>query len=129
MLSSLPVQQRFHAQIVKQRAQNYESKHNSFQMHSLTWQSGRIHHKSHAVRDQGRQPGSGEHSGGAKNLPYAEVDEAIEQIGHGRFQVLLLSCISLVWAGDAAEVMVLSYLGPAVSAAVGVAALSRSVKS
>jgi hypothetical protein len=47
------------------------------------------------------------------------VDETLDHIGHGKFQVLLLSCISLVWAGDAAEVMVLSYLGPAVSAALG----------
>jgi hypothetical protein len=138
-----------HAVKVKQTAQTCNSQLSSRQMHSLTAPSGRVQHKSYAIMEQGRQPGSGKHPQGTKHLPYAEVDEALEQIGHGKFQVLLLSpqgtkhlpyaevdealeqighgkfqvlllsCISLVWAGDAAEVMVLSYLGPAVSAALG----------
>jgi hypothetical protein len=44
-----------------------------------------------------------------------ELDQALEKLGGGRFQLLLLSCICSVWAGAAAEVMVLTYLGPAVS--------------
>lgn len=49
------------------------------------------------------------------HLAYHELEDALEQIGGGRFQALLLASIGLVWAGDAAEAMVLSYLGPAVS--------------
>jgi hypothetical protein len=50
----------------------------------------------------------------------AELDAALEAIGVGRSHALLatcvgLVCVGLVWAGDAAEVMVLSFLGPAVS--------------
>jgi hypothetical protein len=51
----------------------------------------------------------------SKHQCYRELDSALNQLGGGKFQLLLLSCICLVWAGDAAEVMVLSYLGPAVS--------------
>lgn len=39
----------------------------------------------------------------------------MEQTSGGKFAALLLASIGLVWAGDAAEVMVLSYLGPAAS--------------
>lgn len=50
-----------------------------------------------------------------KQHQYEDLDSALDEIGAGKFHILLLSCICLVWAGDAAEVMVLSYLGPAVS--------------
>ena len=43
------------------------------------------------------------------------VDEAIERIGFGRFQVFLLSICGLLTAFDAIEMLLLSVLGPAAS--------------
>ncbi|KAK9821616.1 hypothetical protein WJX81_008270 [Elliptochloris bilobata] len=42
------------------------------------------------------------------------VGEAIDQIGFGRFQVVLLLYCGCAWAADAMEMMLLSFLGPAV---------------
>lgn len=84
-------------------------------MHHLGLPKFRAHPKQHAAPNASHNPDSCKHDAASKqHPPYAEVDAALEQIGAGRFQVLLLSCICLVWAGDAAEVMVLSFLGPAV---------------
>jgi hypothetical protein len=44
------------------------------------------------------------------------VDAAIEEVGFGKMQLLLLLYTGLAWFADAMEVMILSYLGPAVSA-------------
>jgi hypothetical protein len=54
------------------------------------------------------------------HLSYHELEDALEQTNGSRFQAVLLASIGLVWAGDAAEVMVLSYLGPAVSVCIDV---------
>lgn len=43
------------------------------------------------------------------------VDAAIEAVGFGKMQFLLLLYTGLAWFADAMEVMILSYLGPAVS--------------
>lgn len=63
----------------------------------------------HSARNHHQPPDKQHH------LDFHGLEDALEQIGAGRFQTLLLASIGLVWAGDAAEVMVLSYLGPAVS--------------
>lgn len=51
----------------------------------------------------------------SKHAQFEELDAALAGSSGGRFHLLLLSCICCCWAGDAAEVMVLSYLSPAVS--------------
>lgn len=50
-----------------------------------------------------------------RQAQFSELDTALAAIGVGRSHALLLICIALLWAGDAAEVMALSYLSPAVS--------------
>lgn len=66
------------------------------------------------LQQQHLQPNAYQHHH-SKQHAFEQLDATLEQLGGGRFQLLLLSCICLFWAGDAAEVMVLSYLGPAVS--------------
>ncbi|KAK9841691.1 hypothetical protein WJX74_010182 [Apatococcus lobatus] len=41
------------------------------------------------------------------------VSEAIEHIGFGRFQLLMLLYVGFAWMADAMEMMILSFLGPA----------------
>ncbi|WIA08029.1 hypothetical protein OEZ85_007499 [Tetradesmus obliquus] len=57
------------------------------------------------------------------------MEDALDAIGLGRFHVLLLLCVSLVWAGDAMEVMILSYLGPATACQFGFSASQQSLLS
>lgn len=48
--------------------------------------------------------------------PARTVDEAIEQIGVGRFQWRLLFVNGLVWASDAMEVLIIGFVLPAITA-------------
>ncbi|KAF6259151.1 major facilitator superfamily domain-containing protein [Scenedesmus sp. NREL 46B-D3] len=57
------------------------------------------------------------------------MEQAIDAIGLGRFHVFLLLCVSLIWAGDAMEVMILSYLGPAAACEFGFSAGQQSLLS
>jgi hypothetical protein len=41
------------------------------------------------------------------------VNEAVDSGGFGRFQWLLLIYVGMAWMSDALEMMLLSYLGPA----------------
>lgn len=45
------------------------------------------------------------------------VDGAIDAIGFGRFQWLLMCVIGLSWVADAMEMMLLSFLGPVLKCA------------
>ena len=45
--------------------------------------------------------------------PTWTVDEAIDEIGFGPFQLVMLCVTGLAWMGDAMEMMLLSFLGPA----------------
>lgn len=45
--------------------------------------------------------------------------EALDTIGLGRWHMCLLCYSGLVWASDATEIMLLSYIGPAVGRKVG----------
>lgn len=53
-------------------------------------------------------------AGSEEGQAYYTVDEAMHVFG--RFQWFLLCYAGLAWLGDAMEVMILSYLGPSVSA-------------
>ncbi|GKV00408.1 hypothetical protein SLEP1_g13099 [Rubroshorea leprosula] len=48
-----------------------------------------------------------------KRLTYT-LDEALDAAGFGKFQVLVLSYAGLDWFAEAMEVMILSFIGPAV---------------
>src|ERR671918_64842 len=48
------------------------------------------------------------------------IDEAIEQIGVGRFQWRLLAVNGFTWAADAMEVLMIGFLVGPVSAAFGI---------
>lgn len=48
-----------------------------------------------------------------ENLVYT-VDEALASVGFGKFQGLVLVYAGLAWFADAMEVMILSFVGPAV---------------
>ncbi|GLT97458.1 hypothetical protein SLE2022_150210 [Rubroshorea leprosula] len=48
-----------------------------------------------------------------KRLTYT-LDEALDAVGFGKFQVLVLSYTGLGWFAEAMEVMTLSFIGPAV---------------
>jgi putative MFS transporter len=50
------------------------------------------------------------------NRAAATIDEAIEQIGVGRFQWRLLGVNGLVWAADAMEVLIIGFVLPAIIA-------------
>lgn len=43
------------------------------------------------------------------------VDQALDHIGFGRFQLVMILYSGFAWLTDAMEVMLLSYLGPAVA--------------
>ena len=45
--------------------------------------------------------------------PTWTVDEAIDDIGFGPYQLVMLCVTGLAWMGDAMEMMLLSFLGPA----------------
>ena len=63
-----------------------------------------------------------EHSKQRKNVPQQKtakdpvytVDDAIEKMGFGPFQMIIFSFCGLLWTADAMEVMILSVLSPAV---------------
>jgi MFS family permease len=62
------------------------------------------------VQSQGLDPGTDE---GVLHNRCITVDEAIETIGFGKFQLGMLGYTGLVWLADAAEMILLSFIGPA----------------
>jgi MFS family permease len=62
------------------------------------------------VQSQGLDPGTDE---GVLRNRCITVDEAIETIGFGKFQLGMLAYTGLVWLADAAEMILLSFIGPA----------------
>ncbi|KAG2385882.1 hypothetical protein C9374_003031 [Naegleria lovaniensis] len=46
---------------------------------------------------------------------YISCDEAIEYMGVGKFQIILLFICGIAWMADASEIMILSFIMPAVS--------------
>ncbi len=50
------------------------------------------------------------------------AEDAIEHMGFGKFQWGMLGYVGLIWFADAMELMMLSFIGPAVRAACGEAA-------
>ncbi|CAM6017667.1 unnamed protein product [Sphagnum balticum] len=62
------------------------------------------------VQSQGLDPGTDE---GVLHNRCITVDEAIETIGFGKFQLGMLAYTGLVWLADAAEMILLSFIGPA----------------
>jgi hypothetical protein len=63
------------------------------------------------VQSQGLNPGTDEV---VLHNRCITVDEAIETIGFGKFQLAMLAYTGLVWLADAAEMILLSFIGPAV---------------
>ena len=55
------------------------------------------------------------------------VEDAIEHIGFGKFQWGMLGYIGLIWFADAMELMMLSFIGPAVRGEFHLDATSESV--
>nr|CAB3458381.1 unnamed protein product [Digitaria exilis] len=51
---------------------------------------------------------------------YYTTDEALSQLGFGRFQALLLVFLGTGWVADAMEVMLLSFVGPSMKEEWGV---------
>ncbi|CAK7345863.1 unnamed protein product [Dovyalis caffra] len=49
-----------------------------------------------------------------QNHPVYTLDEALASVGFGKFQALLLAYAGLGWFAEAMEVMILSFVGPAV---------------
>lgn len=45
------------------------------------------------------------------------VDEALESVGFGKFQILVLAYAGMGWISEAMEMMLLSFVGPAVQSA------------
>lgn len=45
------------------------------------------------------------------------VDEALEYVGFGKFQILVLAYAGMGWISEAMEMMLLSFVGPAVQSA------------
>ena len=56
-----------------------------------------------------------EHPGGLGDIETYSIDEAIELIGIGPFQLILIIAVMPVWLADACEMVLLSFLGPAVT--------------
>ncbi|CAL5229494.1 g12830 [Coccomyxa viridis] len=52
--------------------------------------------------------------GGGNDSPTYTIGAALDHIGFGRFHVMLLFYCGCAWAADAVEMMLLSFLGPAV---------------
>lgn len=50
-----------------------------------------------------------------QNTAEVSVDDAIEQIGFGRFQIVLVAICGLIQAVDAIEMLLLAVLGPSLS--------------
>lgn len=63
----------------------------------------------------------GNAAGAVRSLP--SVDEAIERIGEGRFQRRLLWVCGFTWAADAAEVLLIGFALPQVTAEFGLSTL------
>jgi hypothetical protein len=54
------------------------------------------------------------------------VEDAMNTVGFGKYHWFLVFLAGMAWMGDAMEVMILSYLGPAVSARLRGTLLHRS---
>eukprot|EP00884_Botryococcus_braunii_P003828 jgi/Botrbrau1/13446/Bobra.0082s0050.1 len=66
---------------------------------------------------------------GRCNAPTFTVQDAVDSLGFGRFHYLLLFCGGSVFAADAMEMMLLSFLGSAVMCEWGVSATQESLLS
>lgn len=55
------------------------------------------------------------HSDEVANHKNITVEEAIETIGFGKFQLGILTYTGLAWLADAAEMILLSFIGPSVN--------------
>lgn len=56
----------------------------------------------------------GSHSGSRSANSTFTVEQAIDHVGFGTFQYLLLGYAGLAWMAEAMELMLLSFVGPAV---------------
>ncbi|GLT80325.1 hypothetical protein SLA2020_517710 [Shorea laevis] len=61
-----------------------------------------------------------------KRLTYT-LDEALDAVGFGKFQVLVLSYAGLGWFAEAMEVMILSFIGPAVKSEWNISSTEESL--
>ena len=50
------------------------------------------------------------------------VQEAVDRIGFGKFQKLLLAVCGVTWAADAAEVLLLGFALPSITSEFGISA-------
>lgn len=55
------------------------------------------------------------------------VDEAVEYLGFGRFQLTLSFLVGLAWMSDAMELMVLSILAPALHCEWGISTVEQAM--
>lgn len=55
------------------------------------------------------------------------VDEALVSMGFGKFQILVLAYAGMGWVSEAMEMMLLSFVGPAVQSAWGLSAKQESL--
>ncbi|PKI35681.1 hypothetical protein CRG98_043927, partial [Punica granatum] len=55
------------------------------------------------------------------------VDEALTAMGFGRFQALVLAYAGMGWISEAMEMMLLSFIGPAVQSLWGLSAQEQSL--
>lgn len=65
---------------------------------------------------------------GGENRTYT-VDEALVKMGFGRFQALVLLYAGMGWISEAMEMMLLSFVGPAVQALWGLSPKQESALS
>ena len=52
-------------------------------------------------------------------MPAITIDQALDAIGTGRFQVRLLAIFGLVWAADAMQVLAIGFAAPSLAATFG----------
>ena len=69
-----------------------------------------------APRDDGDGDGDGDD---ARRREYTAV-EALDHVGFGKFQIRALCFVGFAWAADAMEMMLLSFIGPAMRCEFGV---------
>ena len=61
------------------------------------------------------------------SVPTFTVEEAIESMGFGLFQALVLIYSGMAWVADAMEMMLLSFVGPAVQKTWGLSGTEESM--
>ncbi|MFS7923203.1 putative MFS transporter superfamily [Helianthus anomalus] len=107
---------------------NYRQHFRRFQSHLLLLLLKPVYIPHNLALEISCQKSESKHNDGGSRVGYT-LDDALGAIGFGRFQYVVLTYSGLGWVAEAKEMMLLSFMGPAIQSEWGLSANQESIIS